>query len=304
MLCNGLHNRYRGLDPRPVLWYTSYVGRELDCNLAQEARRGSRLTPTFNCRRRSVLPITDPEKRKASKMSCEGCRRSKDGIQFVSAIGPPSSPLTIVCAPTTFDLEEGQLGASGETVILANALSEARFQYEKVYIVPLVHQWPAAEDGSYTKLQLEQCAEEFKREISNSRSKVFLLLGREALAYFVSSGCYKGGLKRSRGYILTPSECLPEILSGAAPESLIATYSPTYVRESGFKAFAFFSKDILTAVRASRGEAPEIFGVPEQADELPSERHLRSINRLGIDIETNGYLGETEQIGYAWRSKL
>ncbi len=236
-------------------------------------------------------------------MPCSGCIKSKDNVQFVHAQGPADSPLTIVCTPTTYDLEEGRLFSDGRGVTLANALSESRFKFEQAYIVPVVHQWPAAEDGSHTELQLEQCREEFRHELSNSRSKVILLLGQEALEHFIGSGGHKGGLKRWRGYILDPSECLPDVLHNCNPESLLATYDPAFVQSTGFKTFAWFSKDILQAVRCARGGQPEIFGVPHQADELPSERDLRAIRGIGIDIETNGFLGETEQIGYAWRSR-
>ncbi len=232
-------------------------------------------------------------------MPCKGCIKSKDNVQFVAAQGPVGSPLTIVATPNCYDLEEGRLFSDGRGVTLANALSEARFKFEQAYIVPIVHQWPAAEDGTYTPLQLEQCAEEFKRELHLSQSRVILLLGGDSLAHFIGSGGPKGGLKRWRGYILTPRECLLGSCAGAPADTLIATYDPAFVQSTGFKTFAWFSKDILQAVSASRGRAPEIFGVPEQGTGLPADGDVRAV---GIDIETNGFLGETEQIGYGWRA--
>jgi uracil-DNA glycosylase family 4 len=208
-----------------------------------------------------------------------------------------------VCTPTTYDLEEGRLFSDGRGVTLANALSEARFKFEQAYIVPVVHQWPLAPDGTHTPEQIAACNEEFKRELSCSQSNTVVLLGREALESVLGSGNNKGGLKKWRGYFLDLSECVQQSGLGQHVETVLPTYDPAYVQSTGFKTFAWFSKDILAAIRASRGQGAEIFGVPEQSDELPLERDQRDLRGLGIDIETNGFLGETEQIGYAWRSR-
>ena len=241
--------------------------------------------------------------------------------------GNPSSPILVVGeCPLHTELSSGApLTGSAEADLFWSMAKRAGFDRTQCYIVNLIGELGGGKDGEPTKEQLANYSDFFFAALAESKARVALLLGSEAMKATVGLT----GILGWRGYLLGPEAWQmvskpyvikgvyrtttkhhrkgdPKITQGVVtvkpplPECVeyaIATMSPNSVRSGGFKTVPVLAYDVDRAWRAANDEL-EIFDVEFSGmpADLSSDNHA-----VCVDIETAWSPGDSGVGGYIER---
>lgn len=221
---------------------------------------------------------------------CEGCpRRQIPGERSCGARGKKGSRLLIVgMSPGRNELIEGIpfVGPSGK--ILAAALAFGGEKLADCRIVNVINCHPGGRNETISEEQSLSCAGRLAEELSHPEIKAILCLGGEALKAVTGLHGPKHGISDWQGYVIKRPGMPP----------VIPAYHPSFVMRSGMKPYPWLRTAVSRAVRAAYGTL-RIEDEPGRNAALP----LRGIEALSFDIETRGYEGEIERIGFAWQKR-
>ena len=255
-------------------------------------------------------------------MKCPGCPRKNS--PSCGSRGDPKSKLLIVgMAPGKEELLAGKPFVGGSGLLLDTALRNAGSRLEDHYVINTINCFPEEEKGH--KISYEQwqaCRKRFLVDVHASRARAVLPLGGDALLAVTGRRGHGQGISAWRGYVMGEHDYIrPRIRAGkgfelegegrpSTCEFVVPAYHPSFIMQTGLKAFRWLARDVERALRASRGEL-EVVALdtgPPCPPAAPSREGASGCSprprEVSYDIETVGHTREIERIGLGWRKDL
>jgi len=237
-------------------------------------------------------------------MQCAECpRRALGDFAACGARGELSADLLIVgMAPGHEELAQQVPFVGGSGRILARVLRDAGLSIERIRITNVINCYPLAKGDKISPEQLKACSARFVAEMLASEARVVFCLGADAL--FRVAGM-KGEITKWRGHLLSPSDCVPPVLTKgkealplALPsrcEWVIPSLHPAFIMRGGLRPLPMLAEDTKRVARALRNDLC-IVSVGGAGDAIAPCVALPG--PIACDIETDS-AGAIDRIGLA-----